>query len=221
VGSLAAILLFLCLNAFGSFVLTGVVEEKTSAVVELLLAQVRGHVLLAGKVLGIGVVALVQFSVIVVSGLVSLAIADTDVPSEVWVSIPATLGWFVGGYALYSSLFALAGSFVSRVEDAQTAAAPISTVLLAAYLVVFGLVNDPDGTVARLLSLLPPSAPLVMPLRMAAGEAAVWEVAASALLLAASVYGVLRAAGAIYASTLLHRGSRLTWRQSLKLRRTT
>ena len=90
VGTLAAILLFLSLNMFGSLVLTGVVEEKTTSVVEILLAHVRAHVLLAGKVLGIGLIALAQFSLLVVAGVVSLRISGITVPGEVWVALPAT-----------------------------------------------------------------------------------------------------------------------------------
>ena len=90
VGTLAAILLFLSLNTFGALLLTGVVEEKTTAVVEVLLAHVRAHVLLAGKVLGIGLVALAQFVVLVAVGIVALRISGTTVPRDVWVAVPST-----------------------------------------------------------------------------------------------------------------------------------
>jgi ABC-2 type transport system permease protein len=218
VGTLAAILLFLSLNTFGAMLLTGVVEEKTTAVVEVLLAHVRAHVLLAGKVLGIGLVALLQFMVLVVVGIVSLRISGTSVPSDVWVAVPSTIGWFIGGFAFYATLFALAGSFVSRQEDAQSSAAPISLIFTAGYIVVFVVAGSPDSTVATVLSILPPFAPLLMPLRIATGAAAAWEVALAVVLLVAAVYGVIRAAGAIYASTLLHRGSRITWGQAVRLR---
>ncbi len=218
VGTLAAILLFLSLNMFGSLVLTGVVEEKTTSVVEILLAHVRAHVLLAGKVLGIGLIALAQFSLLVVAGVVSLRISGTTVPGDVWVALPATIGWFVGGFAFYATLFALAGSFVSRQEDAQSSAAPVSLIFTAGYLVVFIVAADPASTVATVLSILPPFAPLLMPLRIATGVAPVWQVVLAAMLLVAAVWGVIRLAGAIYARSLLHRGSRITWRQALRLR---
>jgi len=218
VGTLAAILLFLSLNMFGSLVLTGVVEEKTTSVVEILLAHVRAHVLLAGKVLGIGLIALAQFALLVVAGIVSLRISGTTVPGDVWVALPATIGWFVGGFAFYATLFALAGSFVSRQEDAQSSAAPVSLIFTAGYLVVFIVAADPASTVATVLSILPPFAPLLMPLRIATGVAPVWQVVLAAVLLVAAVWGVIRLAGAIYPRSLLHRGSRITWRQALRLR---
>ena len=91
-------------------------------------------------------------------------------------------------------------------------------IFTAGYLVVFVVAGAPDSTVAAVLSVLPPFAPLLMPLRIATGAAAPWEVVLAVVLLVAAVYGVIRLAGAIYASTLLHRGSRITWRQALRLR---
>ena len=218
VGVLTAILLFVSVSTFGGFVLTGVVEEKTSAVVEVLLARVPAHILLAGKVLGIGVVALVQLVVAVAAGVVALAISGVVVPGEVWLSLPTTLVWFTAGFALYSTLFALAGSFVSRQEDAQAAAAPITLCFMAAYLLVFTAGASPDSTLAQVLSLLPPFAPLLMPLRIASGAASWWEVLVAGVLLVGTVWLVLRAAGSVYARTLLHRGSRITWKEALRLR---
>jgi ABC-2 type transport system permease protein len=216
VGMLSAILLFICLNTFGALVLTGVVEEKTSAVVEILLSQVKAHVLLAGKVLGIGIVAMIQFALLVLAGVVSLKVSGTSVPGAVWVALPSTIGWFLGGFAFYATLFALAGSFVSRQEDAQSSAAPISLIFTAGYILVFVVLGDPGATLPTVLSILPPFAPLLMPLRIATGVAALWQVALAVVLLLGAVYVVIRAAGAIYARSLLHRGSRITWRQALR-----
>ena len=216
VGTVSAILLFVSINFLGSAVLTGVVEEKTTAVVEVLLARVRAHQLLAGKVAGIGVVGLVQFAFAIAAGLVSLAISDASVPDEVWVALPSMVFWFVGGFALYATLFALGGSFVSRQEDAQGAVMPISTFLTAAYILMFAFGSDPGGAAARVLSVLPPFAPLLMPLRIATGSASVVEIALAAILLVAAVVLMVRLAGRIYAHTLLHRGARIRWRQALR-----
>ena len=219
VGMASAVLLFISITSFGGYVLMGVVEEKTTSVVEVLLSKVRAHQLLAGKVLGIGVVAMIQFAAAVVAGLISLRISDTHVPSAIWVGLPVTLLWFVGGFLLYSTLFALAGSFVSRQEDAQGAAAPISMVFTAAYITVFTLGYVPDSLASRILSVIPPFAPLLMPLRMVTGSASILEITVAAVLLLAAIYGMLRLAGAVYARTLLHRGSRLRWKEVLHLTR--
>ena len=218
VGSAAAVLLFISINAFGGMVLTGVVEEKSTGVVEVLLAHVRAHQLLAGKVFGIGVVAMIQFGAAILTGVVALRISGTTVPSSVWFGLPTTIAWFVVGFVLYSTLFALAGSFVSRQEDAQSAAAPISMVFTAAYLTVFALGGAPYSTAARIVSVLPPFAPLLMPLRISIGAASVFEIVLSAVLLLAGTIGMLRLAGAVYGRTLLHRGARLQWKQALRLK---
>ena len=152
IGMASAVLLFISISTFGGYVLMGVVEEKSTGVVEILLSHVKPHQLLTGKVLGIGAVAMIQFAAAVAAGLVSLRISGASVPSDVWVGLPATILWFVGGFLLYSTLFALAGSFVSRQEDAQGAAAPVSMVFIAAYLTVFAFGGVPDATVARVLS---------------------------------------------------------------------
>ena len=218
-GAVTAVLLFISLQTFGGYVLSGVIEEKSTAVVELLLARVRSDQLLAGKVIGIGVAALVQFTAAVAAGLVSLVISGREVPSEIWSAVPLSLLWFLGGYALYSTLYALAGSLVSRQEDAQAASAPILTVMMGAYFVVFLFGFDPQSRSSTILSLLPPVAPFLMPMRMAAGAASVAEVLLSVLLLLASIYGVWKLAGRIYGQVLLHRGSRITWRSAFGLLR--
>jgi len=140
------------------------------------------------------------------------------VPTSVWISVPTMLLWFIFGFVLYSTLFALAGSCVSRQEDAQGAAAPISILFTAAYLAVFALGSSPESTVTRVVSILPPFAPLLMPLRIAVGAASVVEIAVAAVLLVAATVGMLRLAGAVYGGTLLHRGSRLSWKQGLRMR---
>ena len=218
VGSAAAILLFISINAFGGMVLTGVVEEKSTGVVEVLLAHVRAHQLLAGKVFGIGACALMQFAAAVLTGVVALRISGVSVPRSVWVGLPSTILWFLVGFVLYSTLWALAGSFVSRQEDAQGAAAPISVVFTAAYLTVFVLGRNPTSTTTRIVSVLPPFAPLLMPLRIAVGAASVLEIVGSVVLLLAATFGMLRLAGAVYGRTLLHRGARLHWREALRMR---
>lgn len=218
VGFVSAVMLFISINAFGGLVLTGVVEEKSTGVIEVLLAHVRAYQLLSGKVFGIGVVAMLQLVAAICTGLVALKISGTTVPNAVWLGLPTTLLWFVCGFVLYSTLYALAGSFVSRQEDAQGAAAPISVVFTAAYLTVFVLGNVPYSLPTRIVSVLPPFAPLLMPLRIAVGAASVLEIVVAGVLLLLATYGMLRLAGAVYGRTLLHRGSRLRWKEALKMK---
>ena len=219
VGTVSAVLLFISVQTFGGYVLVGVVEEKATAVIELLLVRARPDQLIAGKVIGIGTVALAQFALAVIAGFASLAISGASVPGEIWSSLPMALVWFLGGYALYSTLFALAGSLVSRQEDAQAAAAPITSVLLVAYLLVFVFGYVPESTASRIMSVLPPMAPLLMPMRMAAGAASVAEIALAVVLLALAIVAMWKLAGKIYEQVLLRRGSRISWREAFGLLR--
>lgn len=216
VGLFAAILLFLALQTYGSFILMGVVEEKSSAVIEVLLGRVSATRLLAGKVIGIGAIALGQFAIVVLASVGALFIAGTEVPGAVWAALPWTVVWFLGGFALYAFLFALAGSLVSRQEDAQSAVLPITVVLLVAYFAVFQVADQPDGGAATVMSLIPPFAPLLMPLRIATGSAAWYEIAVSLALLAAAIAGVAVLSGRIYTRLVLQRGARIRWLQAFR-----
>ncbi len=219
VGVISAVLLFMSLTFFGNYVLTGVIEEKSSGVIEVLLAHVRARNLLAGKVFGIGLMAIVQFTLALVAGAVALKIAKVSVPSSVWVGLPTTIIWFLGGFLLYSTLFALAGSFVSHQEDAQGASAPISILLSLAYFTVFAIGSNPDALAARIISVIPAFSPMLMPVRIAAGSASVGEVTLAVLLMGLAIWLMLRLAGSVYSRSLLHRGARLRWRQGLRLGR--
>jgi ABC-2 type transport system permease protein len=218
-GTVTAILLFISLQIFGNYALMGVVEEKSSAVVELLLVRVRADQLLAGKLLGLAVVALIQVVAAIVAGMVALAISGVDVPGEIWSALPMVLVWFLGGFALYGTLYALAGSLVSRQEDAQAAVGPIMTVLIVAYVTVYVFGYVPESMASRVLSVLPPIAPFLMPMRMTAGAASVAEVTIALVLLVATTVAIWKVAGKVYEQVLLRRGARIPWREAVALLR--
>jgi ABC-2 type transport system permease protein len=125
------------------------------------------------------------------------------------------LGWFVLGFAFYASLFAMAGAVASRVEELQNTTAPITFVLMGGYLAAIFAAGDPGGTLARVTSYLPPAAPMVMPIRMAAGEAAPWELVASVAVVLASVAVVVRIAGRVYAGGALRTRRRVKLREAI------
>jgi ABC-2 type transport system permease protein len=219
VGTVSAVLLFIALQTFGTYVLMGVVEEKATAVVEVLLVRVRARQLLAGKLIGIGVVAMIQLAAAVTAAIAALAISGAGVPSSIWTAVPMTLVWFLGGYAFYSTLLAVAGSLVSRQEDAQSAAAPISSVLVLAYVLVYVFGYVPASTASRVLSVLPPTAPFLMPMRMAAGAASIVEIVTAVVLLVLGTWAMWRLSSKVYEQVLLRRGTRIHWREALALAR--
>jgi ABC-2 type transport system permease protein len=212
---ITVIILFMAIAFYCGFVLMGVVEEKSTRVVEVLLSRITATELLAGKVLGIGLVGLAQFAVVVVAALVAYAVtSDTVAPQTTPTALLWMLFWFVLAYAFYSVLYATAGSLVSRQEDTQTISFPVTAVALVAYFFALGAVESPDSTAALLGSLFPPTAPMVMMIRIADGGVPWWQIALSVALMAASIYGLVHLAGRIYAGGLLRFGGRMKLRDA-------
>lgn len=204
------LVLFASIIMFGQFVLLGVLEEKANRVAEVVLSRVRPIELLAGKVIGIGLLALAQLLVFASAALALVSIIEPiDLPnlSEVGVSvILSVVGWFVLGYAFYAVLYAAAGSLVSRQEDVQGVGWIPMVGLLPAYLLAITASQNPDLAIVKIGSMLPALAPLVMPARHAAGDAAPWEVGVAILVTLASTYLVILFASRVYRGGILRTG---------------
>lgn len=209
-------LLFMAIAFYCGFVLTGVIEEKASRVVEVLLSRVRPTELLAGKVLGIGLVGLAQFAIVATSGVVAYRFSEdvTLAPNTAPGALAWMVFWFVLGYAFYSVLYATVGSLVSRQEEAQSVQLPVTGVLLVAYLFSFAAAESPDGTAAVITSMLPPTSPMVMTVRIANGTVPWWQIASSIVLMLVTLVGLLQLAGRIYAGSVLRIGRRVRWREA-------
>ena len=211
------ILLFLMLQMYGGWVLTAVTREKASRVVEVLLAVITPRQLLIGKVVGIGIVALIHAAVLIATALVATRVMGVDLsigasPGDLAIA----LVWFVLGYALYCGAFAAAGSLVSRTEDAQGAAFPIMLPLLFAYIVSFSAA-DGANTLIWVLAFIPFTAVVAMPTLYALGEAPLWAVGVSMLLTVVAVVGVTMLAAKIYERSVLH-SRKLSWRDAFRQR---
>ena len=165
-------LLLMAIFLYGNLVLTGVVEEKSSRVVEVLLARMPARNLLAGKVAGIGLLGFAQFAVTALAALVATLVVDSvDIPAVNGGVLAWVVVWFVLGYALYAMAYGALGSLASRTEDAQSVAGPVGYVLVGGYWAAFLSVSeDPDGAWSTLLSLFPVTAPFAMPGRIALGS---------------------------------------------------
>jgi ABC-2 type transport system permease protein len=218
VAFVGVLILYGQLFAYGYWVASGVVEEKSSRVVEVLLATVRPSHLLRGKIFGIGLLGLAQLLLIGIVGFVAAkAVGSLDFPSEAISTLGLVLVWFVLGFFFYASLFAVAGSIVSRQEDLQTTMTPLTIVIVASFFIGIGATGSPDSTLAVVASLLPFSSPLVMPTRIALGEAAWWEIAASVVVSVAATAALIPIATTIYSRALLRSG-RVRIRQVLRSR---
>jgi ABC-2 type transport system permease protein len=119
------------------------------------------------------------------------------------------VAWFVLGYALYSVLYGSLGSLASRTEDAQAAAGPVIALLAGIYVAAVAAVARPGAGWVTLLSLLPPTAPIFMPLRTSLVNVPAWQVVAAVVLTLAAIYGLLRAGARLYRNAILHTGARL------------
>ena len=209
------VLLFVAISTYGNLVLTGVVAEKTSRVVEVLLARMPARNLLAGKVAGIGLLGLLQVGLTAIVAVAAMAAVDSvDIPAARGGVIAWAVVWFVLGYALYAVVYGALGSLASRTEDAQTAAGPVIAVLLVAYFVSFSAIGSPDTGWARFISLFPATSPLAMPNRIAMGATAWWEPAAAVGLSLATIAGLIWLGGRIYTGAVLRSGPRLKLRDA-------
>ncbi len=212
---IGVVLLFVSLQTYGLWVATGVVEEKASRIVEILLSTIKPSALLAGKVLGLGLLGLGQLLVIVLAGLgAALASGAVDLPSATLGSAAQLALWFVLGYALYSCLFAVSGALVSRQEDLQSATGPLTVLLLAGYFVAFSAVRSPDGTLAHVASLVPLTAPMSMPVRILLTDVPAGEVILSVALTLVAVALSVRLAARIYSGSVLRMGARVPLRDA-------
>ena len=214
--ALAAILvLYGQLFGYGVWIATGVIEEKSSRVVEVLLSAIRPRQLMAGKILGIGTLGLIQLVLIAVYAVtLANATGAIDVPGDSASAAALAVGWFVLGFGFYAGLFAVAGALVSRMEELQNAIVPINLVVFASFFVAIGAIQDPDSTLAIVASLVPFSSALTMPVRMVMGAATPVQIAASLLILVGSTAVLIPLAGRVYAGAILRIGAKVKIRDA-------
>jgi len=215
---IGAALLFGLIAFYGQWILVGVAEEKSSRVVEVLLASVRPKELLVGKVAGIGAIALTQASVVGVTAVMAAWASDGDVLRG--RSLPLVLAyapWFLLGLTFYAFLYAAVGSMASRTEEARTMALPVQIPLLAAYIAAStALSSSGDSVLLKVMSYFPPTAPLTMPLRVAFGTASRAEAALSMGVMMTAIMLVALLASKIYERSILRTSKRLRYSEVLR-----
>ncbi|KOV89741.1 ABC transporter permease [Nocardia sp. NRRL S-836] len=218
IGLVVAALLYYSLLVYGTMVAQGVVEEKSSRVVEILLATLRPWQLLLGKVIGLGAVGLLQLLVISTVGLaLSSAFGVVDVGSVGGTALATGVLWYLLGFFLYATVFAAAASLVSRQEELQSVLTPISMTIIVAFVAGINLmIGSPSGQTVMVLSLLPPFAPILMPGRMAMGVATPWQVVLAIVLALASIAAITWLGGKVYANAVLRTGARVKLREAFR-----
>jgi len=221
-------LLYMALILYGNQVMTSVVEEKSSRISEVLMGSMRPFELLLGKVLGVGSVGLVQLGVWAgtamaltrfraqLAGLFGVApdsLRTMPIPEVSPGLLAVFLLFFVLGFLFYASLYAAVGSTCSTVQETQQASVPVTMTIAVGLILMFSLFGEPNGSLARTLSMLPPFAPFMTPVRHALVRLSPIEIGLSALAVAVGVVAVAWLAGQIYRTGILMHGRRASLRE--------
>jgi ABC-2 type transport system permease protein len=208
------------LLTYGYWVAAGVVEEKTSRVVEIVLSTIRPANLLAGKVIGLGLLGLGNLLLIVAIGLGTAgATGALTIDGTILGAAALALAWFVVGYAFFACAFACAGALVSRQEDLQSTMTPLTVLILVGFFLAFAVRDNPDGTLAHITAFLPFAAPMTVPPRIVTHDIPAWEVLASLLVTLGAAALLIPLAGRIYAGGILRTGSALKVRDAWRAAR--
>jgi ABC-2 type transport system permease protein len=211
----ASLLLYLQLIGYGIAVASGVVEEKASRVVEVLLAAIPPRALLAGKIAGIGAVGLLQLLVVTGVGLgLALASGAVELDAGQAGTLAVVLVWFLLGYLVWAALFAMGGAVVSRQEDLQSSTSVLTVLLVVSYLIAFPALDDPDSALAVAGSIIPLSSPMIMPSMVALGEASAVELVASLAAFGVAIALLVPAGARIYENAVLRMGKPLKLREA-------
>ena len=224
------IILYTAILLYGINVMSSVLEEKTTHIVEVLVSSLRPFQLMLGKVLGVGAVSIFQFLIWGVAGRFLLTRrAGALTPGEVAASgevfqVPHVSGatfalfiaYFLGGFLLYSAMFAAVGAISSTEQEARQAQQPVAWMLVLSFVSMFALLNDPNSALAVTLSLVPFSAPIAMPVRWAAGSLPGYEIGLSLGILVVSIGAVTWIAARIYRVGILMTGKRPNLRELIR-----
>ena len=218
-GLVVVLVMFFVLIQSASVIMMGVVEEKSSRVVEILLATVRPAVLLGGKILGVGMYSLTQ----AVSMLVPIVFATwyLDFLGYLEVGLGALLlnfgVWFLLGFAIYTILFGGLAALVSRQEDIGSVSTPMMLLMMVPlYLGIYLVPANPDGPVTMALTQVPFFAPFMVPMRTAFGAIAPWETALAIAICLITIPVLTWLAGRVYSGAVLNTGGRMKLRDALR-----
>ena len=242
IGFLSGILIYMFIFMYGTMVMRGVIEEKTSRIVEVIISSVKPFQLMMGKILGVALVGLTQFVLwilltIIISTVAELAFLDANVmatemnssdQSVILAQVAEFTGginllqiflafifYFLAGYLMYSALFAAVGSAVDAEADTQQFVLPITIPLILSFVLITPIMENPDGTLAFWMSMIPFTSPVIMMVRLPFGVAN-WELALSIGILIASFIATTWLAGRIYRTGILMYGKKATYREIWK-----
>ncbi|MGP1478145.1 MAG: ABC transporter permease [Capnocytophaga sp.] len=241
IGGMAGYLILMFIVIYGNMIMRSVIEEKTNRIVEIIISSVKPFTLMLGKILGTSLAGLTQFAIWMLIFAVLLGLAPSffqiDTPAQVLQegnlqeinhivsalyhfpfaeTFIVFLLFFVGGYLLYSSLYAMVGAMVDNETDTQQFMLPILLpLMLAFYVGMFSVIEEPHGTISVVFSYIPFTSPVVMLMRIPFGVAW-WEVLLSLLILYLTFFLVIKLASKIYRIGILMYGKKPSYREVWK-----
>ena len=242
IGFICGILIYMFIFMYGTMVMRGVIEEKTSRIVEVIISSVKPFQLMMGKILGVALVGLTQFALWILLSIVIASVAElmfldtssmtTELNSTQQSIILSELNdltgginlvrifvsfvfYFLAGYLMYSSLFAAVGSAVDAEADTQQFVLPITIPLILAFILIQPIMENPDGLMAFWMSIIPFTSPVIMMVRLPFGVAN-WELALSMLVLIISFVLTTYLAGKIYRTGILMYGKKISYKELWK-----
>jgi ABC-2 type transport system permease protein len=225
------IVLYMVILLYGINVMRSVIEEKQTRIIEILVSSLKPFQLMLGKVLGVGAVGLFQFGIWTLTGRLlvqnrtriltgfhvqAAAMNSFQMPSISGQLLAVAIGYFLLGYLLYSALFAMVGAACNTESEAQQAQQPVMMLLVASLLISIGALTDPSGPLAVGASLVPFSAPILMPVRVATSDVAPTQLALSLAIMAATVLVVVWGAARVYRIGILMYGKRPNIKELLR-----
>jgi ABC-2 type transport system permease protein len=230
-----AILLFMAILIYGVNVMTSVLEEKTTRIIEVLVSSLRPFQLMLGKLIGAGSVSFFQFLIwaasfqLVIRARVQIArllgadpalAANLQLPHIPTPTLLVFFAFFLGGFLLYSSMFAAVGAMSSNEQEARQAQLPVTYLLMISYISIIGLTNNPTSSFAKTLSLVPFTSPIASPVRWTSGGMSTTELIASLAILAVTIVAITWVASRIYRIGILMTGKRPTVKELVRWVRT-
>ena len=242
IGFICGILIYIFIFMYGTMVMRGVIEEKTSRIVEVIISSVKPFQLMMGKILGVALVGLTQFALwilltIAIASVAEIMFMDTSsmtseinsTEQSILLSEISNLAgginlvqiffsfifYFLAGYLMYSSLFAAVGSAVDAEADSQQFVLPITIPLILAFILIQPIMENPDGTLAFWMSIIPFTSPVIMMVRLPFGVAN-WELALSMVVLVLSFVLTTQLAGKIYRTGILMYGKKTSYKELCK-----
>ena len=219
------IMIYITLAIYGQAIMGAVVEEKETRIAEILFSSARPFELMLGKLVGVGLAGLTQFAIWLVTAItvITIASAQTDL-GPILASLPAIspfmivmfLGFFLIGFFIYASIFALIGSMVTTVQEGGQFSFPPMLIMLAAFYFCFAVIRDPNSDLSFWVSIAPFLAPITMPVRILAEMPPYWQIALSFLLNVVAIGALVWLAARVYRVGMLMYGKRATIPEMLK-----